>query len=56
MHGSCLKPKIKWVDENSEFYNTSVNLWLEDNVAEIYSIHNEGKSAAVEWSIKTLNN
>ena len=38
------KPNKMWVDKGSEFYNTSMNSWLEKNDIEMYSIHNDGKS------------
>ena len=38
------KPNKIWVDKSSEFYNRSMNSWLEGNGIEIYSTHNEGKS------------
>ena len=38
------KPNKMWVDKGSEFYNTSMNSWLEKNDIEMYSMHNEGKS------------
>ena len=31
-----------WVDKGSKFYNRLMNLWLQDNVVEIYSTQNEG--------------
>ena len=43
-----------WVDKGSEFYNRSMKPWLEKNDIEIYSTYNEGKSAIVERSTKTL--
>ena len=33
-----------------------MNSWLEDNDAEMYSAHNEEKSAAAEKFIRILNN
>ena len=50
------KPKTIWVDEGSEFYNSSLIKWLKDNHAEMYSIHNEGKSLVAERFIRTLKN
>ena len=41
-----------WVDKGSEFYNRSMELWLEKT----YSAHNEGKSVVAERSIRTLKN
>ena len=37
-----------WVDKGSEFYNTSMKSFLQNNVIEMYSIHNEGKSVIAE--------
>ena len=31
------KPNKIWVDKRSEFYNSSVKSWLEDNDTEMYS-------------------
>ena len=33
-----------------------MKLWLQDNDPEIYSTHNEGKSAVAERFIRTLKN
>ena len=43
-----------WADKGSEFYNNSFKKWLKNNNVEMYLIHNEGKSVAVERFIKTL--
>ena len=48
------KPNKIWVDKGSEFYNNSFRKWLKDNDIEMYSIHNEGKSAAAERFTRTL--
>ena len=45
-----------WVDKGSEFYNRSMNSFLQDNNIEMYSTHTEGKSVVAERSIKTLKN
>ena len=37
-----------WADKGSEFYNRSMKSWLKDNNIEMYSTHNEGKSAIAE--------
>ena len=50
------RPNKIWVDKGSEFYNNSFKKWLKDNDIEMYSIHNEGKSAVAERFIKTLKN
>ena len=43
-----------WVDRGSEFYNRSIKSWLEKSYIEMYSTHNEGKSAVAERFIRTL--
>ena len=50
------KPNKIWVDKGSEFYNNSFKKWLKDNNIEMYSIHNEEKSAFLERFIRTLKN
>ena len=37
--------------KGSEFYNSSMKSWLQDNDIEMYSIHNEGKSIVAEGFI-----
>ena len=53
---SSLKPNKIWVDKGSEFYNKSIKSWLEKNVIEMYSTHNERKSVVAERFIRTLKN
>ena len=50
------KPNKIWVDKGSEFYNRSVNSWLEKHDIEMYSMHNKGKSGVAESFIRTLKN
>ena len=50
------KPKKIWVDKGGEFYNNSFKKWLKDENIEMYSTHNEGKSAVAERFIRTLKN
>ena len=45
-----------WVDKGREFYNRTMKLWLEKLDIEMYSTHNEGKSAIAERLIRTLKN
>ena len=45
-----------WEDKSSKFYNISMKSWLQDNVKEMYSTHNEEKSVVVERFIRTLQN
>ena len=45
-----------WVNKGSEFYNTLMKSWLQDNNIEMYSAHNEGKSVITEISIRTFKN
>ena len=48
------KPNKIWVDKGSQFYNRSMESWLEKNDIEMYSTHNEGKSVVAERFIRTL--
>ena len=50
------KQNKTWVDKGSEFYNRSMKSWLQKNDIELYSAHNEGKSAVNERFIRTLKN
>ena len=50
------RPNKIWVDKGSEFYNRSMNSWLQDNDIEICSTHNEGKSVVAERFMRTLKN
>ena len=50
------KPNKIWVDKGSEFYNRSIKLFSQSNDIEMYSAHNEGKSALAERFIRTLKN
>ena len=43
-----------WVDKDSEFYNTSMKLLLQNNDIAIYSTNNEGKYVIAERFLKTL--
>ena len=45
-----------WVDQGSEFYNTSFKKWLKDNDIEMYSTHKERKSVVAERFIRTFKN
>ena len=47
---------IKYRDKGGEFYNNSFKKSLKDNDIEMYSIHNEGKSAAAERFMRALKN
>ena len=55
LKGSNKKPNEIWVDEGSEFYNSSFKKWLKDNDIEMCSIHSKGKSAVAESFIRTLH-
>ena len=46
------KPNKIWVNKGSEFYNSSVKKWLQDNDIAMYSTHNEGKSVVPERFIR----
>ena len=52
---NCKLNKI-WVDKGIEFYDRLMKSWLEKINIEMYSIHNEGKSAVPERFIRTLKN
>ena len=54
LNNSKRKPNKICVGQGSEFYNVHFKKWLKDNNIEIYSTHNEGKSAVAERFIKTL--
>ena len=54
LNESKRKPNKIWVDKDSEFYNRSMNSWLEK--IDIDSTHNEGKSVIAERFISTLKN
>ena len=49
-------PNKTWVGVGSEFYNRSMKSWLEKNVVETYSVHNEGKSVVAKRFIRALKN
>ena len=42
-----------WVNQGSEFYNRSMKLWLDNNVIEMYSTHNKGKSGVSERNFES---
>ena len=48
------KPNKIWLDKGSEFYNKSVNPWLEKIDIEMHSTNNEGKSVIAKRFIRTL--
>ena len=50
------KPNKIWVDKGSEFYNSHFKKWLKNNNIEMYSTHNEGKSAIAGRFIRTIKN
>ena len=50
------KPNKKWVDQDSEFYNSSFKDFVKTKDIEMYSIYNEGKSVVAERFIRTLKN
>ena len=53
---SASKPNKIWVDKGSEFYNSSLKKWLQDNDIATYSTHNTEKSVVAERFIRTLKN
>ena len=48
------KPNKIWVDKGSDFYNRSMKSQLEKKGIEMYSTHNEEKSAIAERFIRTF--
>ena len=50
------KPNKIWVNKGSKFCNRWMKSWIEKNDIELYSIYNEGKSAAVKRFTITLKN
>ena len=56
LNESNRKPNKIWVGKGIEFYNNSFKKWLGDNVIEMYSTNNEGKSVIAERVIKALKN
>ena len=56
LKASNRKPNKMWEHKESEFYDRSMRSFLQNNNIEIYSTHNEGKSAVVERFVRTLRN
>ena len=56
LDGSNYRPNKIWVDNGSEFYNTSMKFWLQKNDIETYSVHDEEKSFIAERLIETFKN
>ena len=54
LDNSKRKPSKTWVDQGSEFYNSSFKKWLEDNDMKMYSTYDEGKSVVAKRFIRTL--
>ena len=50
------KPNEIWVEKGSEFCNTSIKSFLQNNDIEMYSVHSEGKSVIAERFMRTLKN
>ena len=50
------KPNKIRVDKGIKLYNRSMKSFLQNNNIEMYSKHNEGKSAVAEKFIRTLKN
>ena len=50
------KPNKIWLDKVSEFYNSSIKSWLQDNDMDMTSTHNEGNSAVADRFFRTLMN
>ena len=56
LNSSKREPNKIRIDQGSEFYNNHFKKWLKDYDMEMYSTHNEGKSAVAERFIRTLKN
>ena len=56
LDSSKRKPNKIWIDQGSDFYNSSFKSWLKDNGIKMYSIHNKGKPVVAERFIRTLKN
>ena len=56
LNGSKRKLNKIIIDKCSEFYNRSIELWLEKNDIETHSTHNEEKSVVAERFIRALKN
>ena len=50
------KPSKIWIDEDSEFYNTSIKSFSQNNNIEMYATHNEEKSVVAKRFIRILKN
>ena len=55
LNESGRKPNKICVDKASDFYNTSMKSWLQDNDMEMYSTHNEGKHLLERQGTKYIN-
>ena len=53
---SYRKPNKIWADKDSKFCNRLIKSFLQNNIIEIHSTHNEGKSVVAERFIRTLKN
>ena len=56
LDSSKTKPNKLWVDQDSEFYNSTFKKWLENDDIKMYSAYNEEKSIVAEKFIRTLKN
>ena len=45
-----------WVDQGSEFYNSSFKKWSKQNHIEMYLTYNEGKFVVAKRFLRTLKN
>ena len=54
LNSSRRKPNKIWVDQVSEFHNSSFKKWIKDNNIKMYSTYNEGKSVVAERFIKAF--
>ena len=56
LDSSKTKQNKLWVDQDSEFYNSTFKKWLENDDIKMYSAYNEEKSIVAEKFIRTLKN
>ena len=56
LNSSKRKPHEIWVDQGSQFYNSSFKKWLDGNDIKISSTCNERKAVAAERFIRAMKN
>ena len=50
------KPNKIWIDQGSEFYNSSFKKLLKESHIKVYSTYNKGKSVVAQRFTRTLKN